>query len=78
MDTEKNYKIEFQDYLRVNNQNIKFDEMRTSWIKLNYSSITLDEYGYPLEKNAITLLGYWSQLGVANFLPKYYGSEKSD
>lgn len=78
MDTEKNYKIEFQDYLRVNNQNIKFDEMRTSWIKLNYPSITLDEYGYPLEKNAITLLGYWSQLGVANFLPKYYGSEKSD
>lgn len=78
MDSAKNYKIEFQDYLRVNNQNIKFDNMQTSWIQLNYPCITLDEYGYPLEKNAVTLLGYWSELGVANFLPKYYGFEKTD
>ena len=71
------FKIEFEDYLRVINFNIADYSMRTSWIKLNYPSVTFDEYGYPIEKNAITLLGPWSELGIASFLPKYYGVEKA-
>ena len=71
-------KIEFADYLRKINHNNEDRIMNTSWILLNYPSITLDEFGYPLEKNAITLLGDWSEAGVASFLPKYYGIEKTE
>ena len=71
-------KIEFEDYLRVINHNNEDRIMNTSWIQLNYPSITLDEFGYPLEKNAITLLGAWSEAGVAGFLPKYYGIKNTE
>lgn len=71
-------KIEFADYLRVINHNNEDRVMNTSWIQLNYPSITLDKFGYPLEKNAITLLGVWSEAGVASFLPKYYGIEETE
>jgi len=74
---DNTFKIEFEGYLRVINFNIADHSMRTSWVKLNYPSVTFDEYGYPLEKNAITLLGAWSELGIASFLPKYYGFEES-
>jgi len=66
------YKIHFTNFLQVINTNIRLEESQTSWIKLNYSSISIDKYGYPLENNAITLSGYWSKLGIASFLPKYY------
>ena len=66
------YKIHFTDFLQVINTNIKIEKSMTSWIKLNYSTISIDKYGYPLENNAITLSGYWSKLGIASFLPKYY------
>jgi len=70
------YKIHFTNFLQIINTNIKIEESQTSWIKLNYSSISIDKYGYPLENNSITLSGYWSKLGIASFLPKYYAFTK--
>lgn len=70
-------KLNFIDFLEVYNYNIDLENLRTSWLKLNYPSITVDKYGYPLENRAITLCGYWAELGVASFLPKYYGFEES-
>jgi len=37
--------------------------------------VTIDEYGYPLIPNAIQSAGYWSTLGVADMLPKYFDVE---
>lgn len=70
-------KLNFKEFLEVYNYNIDFQDLRTSWLKLNYPSITIDKYGYPIENRAITLLGYWAELGIASFLPKYYGFEES-
>ncbi len=69
--------LNFTEFLEVYNYNIDLQNLRTSWLKLNYPSITIDKYGYPLEIRAITLYGYWAELGVASFLPKYYGFEES-
>jgi hypothetical protein len=70
-------KINFTEFLEVYNYNIDLQNLRTSWLRLNYPSITVDKYGYPLETRAITLYGYWAELGIASFLPKYYGFEES-
>ena len=70
-------KLNFKEFLEVYNYNIDLQDLRTSWLKLNYPSITIDKYGYPFETRAITLCGYWAKLGVASFLPKYYGFEES-
>ena len=71
------YKLNFKELLEVYNYNIDLQDLRTSWLKLNYPSITIDKYGYPLETRAITICGYWAKLGVAIFLPKFYGFEES-
>jgi hypothetical protein len=70
-------KLNFTEFLEVYNFYIDFEDFRTSWLKLNYPSITIDKYGYPLEYGATTIYGYWAKLGVASFLPKYYGFEES-
>ena len=69
-------KLNFTEFLEVYNYNIDLQDLRTSWLQLNYPSVTIDKYGYPLETRAITLYGYWAELGVASFLPKYYGFEE--
>jgi len=74
----KTCKLSFQNYLKVIHGNIRIEGLSTSWIKLNYPFITIDKYGYPLEENALTILGYWSKTGVAGFLPKYYGFDETD
>ncbi len=70
-------KLNFTEFLEVYNFYVDFEDLRTSWLKLNYPSITIDKYGYPLEDRATTIYGYWAKLGVASFLPKYYGFEES-
>ncbi len=62
------YKISFDKYLYVVDK-----ESRTSWIKLNYPEITIDEHGYPLESNALEVFGYWASQGVADLYPRYEG-----
>jgi len=70
------YKLNFADFLQVYNYNNNLEKLRTSWIRLDHQSVTIDKYGFPLENRAITIYGYWSELGVASFLPKYYGFTK--
>lgn len=70
-------KLHFTEFLEVYNYYIDFKDLRTSWLKLNYPSITIDRYGYPLENGATTIYGYWAKLGVASFLPKYFDFEES-
>lgn len=53
-------------------------DTRLSWLGLNYPSVTIDKYGYPLEDRAITIYGYWGELGIVSFLPKYFGIEKTE
>lgn len=72
------YKLNFSEYLEVYNYNIDMKDSRLSWLRLNYPTITIDKYGYPLEDRAITIYGHWAELGVASFLPKYFGIEKSE
>ena len=70
------YKLNFTDYLQVKNYNINIEELQMSWIKLNHPSVTIDKYGYPMENDAITVYGYWAKIGIASFLPKYFGFTK--
>ena len=72
------FKLNFTEFLEVYNYNIDMKDSRLSWLRLNYPSITIDKYGYPLEDRAITIYGYWGELGVASFLPKYFGIEKTE
>jgi len=62
----------FEDFMYV-----VYIKNYVSWIGLNYSNITLDEFGYPQEDNPYVIYGEWSKHGVANLLPKnYQGNEK--
>ena len=70
------YKLSFSDYLQVKNHNISIEELQMSWIKLNHPSVTIDRYGYPLGTDVITIYGFWSELGIASFLPRYFGFTK--
>jgi hypothetical protein len=69
LSTEK--KLNFTNYLHVVYQNAY-----VSWIKLNYTDITLDEFGYPEEGNPYDVFGHWASGGVANLLPKNYINQK--
>jgi len=62
----KEYILSFKKYLYVVDK-----ESRFSWVNLNYPEITLDEYGYPQEINALEVYGYWAGQGVADLLPRY-------
>lgn len=64
---EKEKKLTFVNYLHV-----VYDNNDVSWIGLNYTDITLDEYGYPEEDNPYNIYGVWSTKGVADLLPKNY------
>ncbi len=57
----------FEHFLHV-----VFDNTFVSWIGLNYSEITLDEFGNPQEESPYVVYGEWSKHGVANLLPKNY------
>jgi len=57
--------LRFENYLHVVYRN-----EYVSWIGLNYSNLTLDQFGYPMENNAYRVFGEWSNEGVANLLPK--------
>jgi len=64
---EKEKKLTFVNYLHV-----VYDNNDVSWIGLNYTDITLDEFGYPEEDNPYNIYGVWSTNGVADLLPKNY------
>lgn len=49
---------------------------KASWLDLNYAEITIDEHGYPEEFMPFQTIGHWAQLGIADWLPKYYSAGK--
>lgn len=75
---KETFKLNFTEFLEVYNYNIDMKDTRLSWLGLNYPSVTIDKYGYPLEDRAITIYGYWGELGIVSFLPKYFGIEKTE
>ncbi len=56
------FKLNFPEFLEVYNYNIDMKDSRLSWLRLNYPSITIDKYGYPLEDRALIIYGYWAEL----------------
>ena len=60
-------KLKFDNFLYV-----VYNKKYVSWIGLNYTDITLDEYGYPEEGNPYEVFGQWALNGVADLLPKNY------
>jgi hypothetical protein len=59
--------LKFSNYLHV-----VYENNYISWIGLNYTSITLDEFGYPAEDNPYMVFGDWAKHGIADLLPKNY------
>jgi len=57
----------FSNYLHI-----VYDNNYISWIGLNYTSITMDEFGYPAEDNPYMVFGNWAKHGIADLLPKNY------
>jgi CarboxypepD_reg-like domain len=66
------YSLSFSGYLRVLYVLKDPGNPEVSWIKLTYPVVTLDSYGYPIEPLPFLIYGYWTQLGMADMLPKYY------
>ncbi len=67
-ESDENYILQFDDFLNV----IYYSDFRKvgeSWIKLNYPSVIIDKYGYPVEEFAFTLYGSWAKRGVSTLLP---------
>ncbi|KAB2844721.1 MAG: carboxypeptidase-like regulatory domain-containing protein [Melioribacteraceae bacterium] len=68
--------LTFGDRLAVEYDREDGSEILTSFIDLKYSEVTIDQYGYPEEYMPFQTIGYWAKLGIADWLPKYYGTEK--
>jgi hypothetical protein len=51
---------------------IVFDNEFVSWIGLNYTDITLDEFGNPHEDRPYVVFGEWAKRGIADLVPKNY------
>ena len=66
------YSLSFTGYLRVLYTLKDPDNPQVSWIKLLYPTVTLDMYGYPVEPIPFEVYGYWTDMGMADMLPKYY------
>ena len=66
-DYYKNCSLHFENYLHV-----VYHKNDVSWIGLNYTSISLDEYGYPYEDNPYMIFGEWAKQGIADLLPKNF------
>jgi hypothetical protein len=67
----KDTNLHFDNYLHV-----VYDNNYISWIGLNFTGITLDEFGYPQEDNPYRVFGNWAEHGIANLLPKNYIPKK--
>lgn len=70
--TGNEYTISFAGFLRVLYILKDPANPETSWIKLLYPFVTLDQYGYPIEALPFYVYGYWAKSGIADMLPKYY------
>ena len=69
--------LTFGDRLAVEYNRDNGSEILTSYIDLNYTEVTIDQFGYPEEYIPFQTIGYWAKLGIADWLPKYYNSSVS-
>lgn len=67
----ENYVIRFPNYLQVEYGN------ETSWLKLLYPNILIDQYGQPHDPVAFERHGAWAENGLSEMLPKYWDSYSS-
>jgi len=67
-ESDESYTLHFDDYLNVIYYS-DFYKVGESWIKLNYPSVTIDKYGYPVEEFAFTMYGSWARKGLSTLLP---------
>jgi hypothetical protein len=66
------YLMSFSNYLKVEYTLNDPLHPQVSWLKLVGQQVTLDKWGYPLERDPFEIYGFWSQRGVADMLPKYF------
>lgn len=64
--------LSFSGFLRILYVLKNPDKPQISWIKLSYPTVTIDQYGYPVEPLPFEVYGYWTDMGMADMLPKYY------
>ena len=64
--------LDFPDYLRVTYKDIFTKLDQTSYLYLPYGNVTIDESGYLYDDSGLEAYGFWSTLGIADMLPKYY------
>ncbi|MFH1196981.1 MAG: carboxypeptidase-like regulatory domain-containing protein [bacterium] len=66
------FTLKFPYFLQVVYKKSEFMVNPISWIRILGREAVLDEFGYPKSIVPFETHGHWSQLGVANMLPKYY------
>ena len=69
------YNLKFNNYLVIEYEREAGSELETTWMKLNYPEVTIDEFGYPEESMPFLTIGRWANLGLADWLPKYYKTQ---
>lgn len=69
--------LTFGDRLAVEYNRDDGSEILTSYLDLNYTEVTIDQFGYPEEYMPFQTIGYWAKLGIADWLPKYYGTKNN-
>lgn len=65
-------KISFRNYLKVVYQEPVSNLYRLSYLKLNHSDLTIDDYGAPMELLPFQTYGAWAEKGVADMLPRSF------
>jgi hypothetical protein len=66
----KNYVLHFQNFLQVEYGN------ETSWLKLLYPNVLIDEYGQPHDPVPFERHGAWAESGLSEMLPKYWDTNQ--
>ena len=69
--------MSFTKYLKVEYRLNDPLHPEVSWIRLVTPQVTLDKWGYPLEREPFEIYGFWSQRGIADMLPKYFAEGDS-
>jgi predicted DNA-binding antitoxin AbrB/MazE fold protein len=68
--------LSFSEYLRIEYYSDTYHKSEISGIKLNFSKVLLDKFGYPVIPLSFAVYGDWAYSGVSNLLPKYYNPEE--
>ncbi|MBU1099533.1 MAG: carboxypeptidase-like regulatory domain-containing protein [Bacteroidetes bacterium] len=70
-------KISFRNYLKVVYQDPVSNLYSLSYLLLNHSDLTIDDYGIPMELMPFQTYGSWAEKGVADMLPRSFVPQKN-